>query len=146
VPRDCADAVLVGTCLQVSAWFLWEEKGSWVVDNKIQRGASAETGAAQLLIDAGYRIVERNFRCKAGELDIIARDGEVLVFVEVRSRADDEHGGAIEMIRRTKQRRVARVAACYLEIVNPAFDECRFDIVAITAGEAILLKDAFRVR
>lgn len=116
------------------------------MDTKIQRGASAEADAAQLLATAGYRIVERNFRCKAGELDIIARDGDVLVFVEVRSRADDEHGGAIEMIRRNKQRRVARVAACYLELMAPAFDECRFDIVAITAGEAILLKDAFRVR
>lgn len=125
---------------------LWEEKGSWVVDTKIQRGASAEADAAQLLATAGYRIVERNFRCKAGELDIIARDGDVLVFVEVRSRADHEHGSAIEMIRRSKQRRVARVAACYLELMAPAFDECRFDIVAITAGEAVLLKDAFRVR
>ncbi|MBC7978322.1 MAG: YraN family protein [Myxococcales bacterium] len=130
----------------MSAWFLWEEKGSWVVDNKLQRGASAEADAAQLLIDAGYRLVERNFRCKAGELDIVARDGDILVFVEVRSRADDAYGGAAEMIRRNKQRRVARVAACYIEMMAPAFDECRFDIVAITAGEAVLLKDAFRIR
>jgi putative endonuclease len=116
------------------------------VDSKLQRGASAEADAAQLLIAAGYRIVERNFRCKAGELDIIARDGDVLVFVEVRSRSDDEHGTAAEMIGRTKQHRVVRVARCYLAARAPAFDECRFDIVAITAGEAILLKDAFRVR
>jgi putative endonuclease len=115
------------------------------VDSKIERGASAETRAAQLLVAAGYRIVERNFRCKAGELDIVARDGDVLVFVEVRSRSDDEHGSAVEMIRRTKQRRVARVAAYYLATVEPVFDECRFDIIAITAGEPILLKDAFRV-
>lgn len=116
------------------------------MDNKIERGASAEADAARLLAAAGYRIVERNFRCKAGELDIIARDGDVLVFVEVRSRADAAHGSATEMIRWGKQRRVARVAACYLELVEPVFDQCRFDIVAITGGEAILLKDAFRVR
>lgn len=116
------------------------------MDSKIERGASAEADAALLLATAGYRIVERNFRCKAGELDIIARDGDVLVFVEVRSRADGEHGSASEMVGRTKQRRVARVAAAYLQLRAPAFDECRFDIVAITAGEAILLKDAFRVR
>jgi putative endonuclease len=116
------------------------------VDNKIQRGASAEADAAQLLATAGYRIVERNFRCKAGELDIIARDGDVLVFVEVRSRADHEHGDASEMVGRRKQRRVTRVAAAYLAMVAPAFDECRFDIVAITAGQAVLIKDAFRVR
>jgi putative endonuclease len=114
------------------------------VDSTVQTGAAAEREAACLLTAAGYRIVQRNFRCKAGELDIIARDGDVLVFVEVRSRADDRHGGAIEMIRRSKQRRVVRVARCYLATMAPAFDECRFDIVAITAGEAILLKDAFR--
>ena len=116
------------------------------MESKIQRGASAESAAVQLLVDAGYRIVERNFRCKAGELDIVARDGDVLVFVEVRSRSDDAHGSAFDMIRRDKQRRVVRVARCYLEAVAPQFEECRFDIVAITDGEAILIKDAFRVR
>ena len=116
--------------------------------NKVQRGASAEDCASQLLVDAGYRIVERNFRCKLGELDIVARDGDgdVLVFVEVRSRADDEHGSAVEMIRTTKQRRVVRVARYYLATVEPVFEQCRFDVVAVTAGEAILIKDAFRVR
>jgi putative endonuclease len=116
------------------------------VDQRIQQGAFAEGDATQLLVDAGYRIVERNYRCKAGELDIVARDGDVLVFIEVRSRSDDDHGNAFEMIRRTKQRRVIRVARYYLEAVAPDFEQCRFDIVAITAGEPILIKDAFRVR
>jgi putative endonuclease len=114
------------------------------VDCRIEQGAAAERDAAQLLVAAGYQIVERNFRCKAGELDIIARDAGVLVFVEVRSRADDEHGHAAEMIRRRKQRRVVRVARCYLAAAAPAFDECRFDVVAITGDDAVLLKDAFR--
>ena len=115
------------------------------MDSKIERGVSAETQAAQLLTDAGYRIVERNFRCRIGELDIVARDGDVLVFVEVRSRSDAHHGTAVEMIGRTKQRRVARVAAYYLATMAPVYEQCRFDIVAITAGEAILIKDAFRL-
>ena len=115
------------------------------MESKIQRGASAESAAVQLLVDAGYRIVERNFRCKAGELDIVARDGDVLVFVEVRSRSDDEHGCAAEMIGTAKQRRVARVARYYLGTAQPEFDECRFDIVGITAEESFLLRDAFRV-
>lgn len=114
--------------------------------DRIQQGVSAETQATRVLVEAGYRIVERNFRCKAGELDIIARDGEVLVFVEVRSRSDDEHGSAAEMIRPTKQRRVARVATYYLATVEAVFEECRFDIVAITAGDAVLIRDAFRLR
>ena len=116
------------------------------MDSRIESGASAEAEAARLLIAAGYRVVERNFRCKVGELDIVARDGDVLAFVEVRSRSDDEHGNAAEMIRYSKQRRVARVAAYYLATVEPVFDECRFDIVAITAGDAVLIKDAFRLR
>ena len=108
------------------------------------QGAAAEGDAAALLTSAGYQIVERNFRGKAGELDIVARDGEVLVFVEVRSRSDAEHGDAVEMIGRSKQRRVVRVARCYLATVAPAFEHCRFDVVAITGGEAVLIKDAFR--
>lgn len=115
------------------------------MDTRLERGAAAEREAAQLLASAGYEIVERNFRCKAGELDIVARDGDVLVFVEVRSRSDGDHGDAVEMIRRGKQRRVVRVARYYLATAAPVFDRCRFDIVAITGGEAILLKDAFRV-
>jgi putative endonuclease len=114
------------------------------VDNKRQRGASAEADAAQLLIASGYHIVERNFRCRFGELDLVARDGDVLVFVEVRSRADDEHGAAVLAVGPAKQRQVARVAAFYIAAVQPAFAECRFDIVAITGGDPVVMKDAFR--
>ena len=112
--------------------------------DKLERGAAAERDAAELLLAEGYEIVERNFRCKAGELDIVARDGDVLVFVEVRSRSDDDHGCAVEMIGRAKQRRVVRVARHYLAIAAPQFERCRFDVVAITAGAPILLRDAFR--
>jgi putative endonuclease len=111
----------------------------------VERGTSAETRAARLLAASGYRIVERNFRCKLGELDIIARDGEILVFVEVRSRADAEHGSALDMIGPRKRARVARVAAFYLEAMRPSYERCRFDVVGITGGDAILIKDAFRL-
>lgn len=109
-------------------------------------GASAEMAATRLLLECGYRIVERNFRCAAGELDVVARDrDETLVFVEVRSRADREHGHAAEMIGVRKQRQVARVAACYLAIRAPAYDEIRFDVVAITGGDLELIRDAWRL-
>jgi putative endonuclease len=114
------------------------------VDSTVQRGASAEAAAARLLTASGYQIVERNFRCRFGELDLVARDGDVLVFVEVRSRRDDAHGAAIAMIGPAKQRQVARVARFYLAAMQPAFEACRFDIVAITGGEPLVLKDAFR--
>jgi putative endonuclease len=113
--------------------------------DKRQRGVDAEQTAAELLLAAGYEIVERNFRCRAGELDIVARDGDLLVFVEVRSRSDGAHGDAVEMVRDGKRRQVIRVARYYLAAAVPAFERCRFDVVAITAGQAIWLPDAFRV-
>lgn len=115
------------------------------MDPRIARGLTAEAQAAELLLASGYRIVERNFRCDAGELDIVARDGPVLAFVEVRSRSDAAHGHALHMVGARKQRRVVRVARCYLALKAPRFDECRFDVVAITAGDPVLVKDAFRV-
>ena len=113
--------------------------------NTLAAGASAEAAATRLLLERGYQIVERNFRCKAGELDLIARDRGVLVFVEVRSRADAEHGHAAEMVDAHKQRQVARVAEYYLAMREPDYDQVRFDVVAITGGQAELIQDAWRL-
>lgn len=116
-----------------------------MAQGKQAAGASAEAQAARLLLERGYRIVERNFRCKAGELDLIAIDRGVLVFVEVRSRADARHGHAAETVRAHKQRQVARVAQHYLAERAPAYDEVRFDVVAITGAEIELIQDAWRL-
>ncbi len=93
----------------------------------------------------GYRIVERNFRCRLGEIDIVARDGDALVFVEVRSRADGTRGSAEESVNPAKQRRIARVATAYLTARRPEFDACRFDVVGITGDRVTVLVDAFRL-
>lgn len=110
----------------------------------IEIGADAEERAACHLETQGYRIVERNYRCKAGELDVVAYDGATLVFVEVRSRASDEFGHAAEMVTPRKQRQVARVAEMYLLERRPRYADARFDVVAITGGDIVLLRDAFR--
>jgi len=110
----------------------------------VDLGSSAETDAVGALVAAGYRIVERNFTCKAGELDIVARDGDVLVFVEVRSRADAGHGHAAEMVSPSKRAQVTRVARVYLHTRAPAYDECRFDVVAVTGGAVDIIRDAWR--
>ncbi len=107
-------------------------------------GVMAELRASKLLRRHGLRILERNFRCAVGELDIVAAEGDTLVFVEVRSRADSVHGSAIDAIGRTKQLQVARVAAYYLALRVPAYANCRFDVVAITGGHAQHLRDAWR--
>lgn len=112
---------------------------------RIELGARGEDRASRALRARGYRVVERNFRCTQGELDAVAFDGDTLVFVEVRSRADDRHGGGLAAVGHAKQRRVARVAAAYLSIRRPRFDRCRFDVVAITGDDLVIIQDAFRV-
>jgi putative endonuclease len=114
------------------------------MSSTVERGSAAEARAVQLLVRKGYRIVERNFRCGSSELDVIARDGDVLVFVEVRSRADDAHGHAAETVDRRKQRQVAKVAMHYIGLRDPVFVKSRFDVVAITGDEELLIQDAFR--
>ena len=111
---------------------------------RLDYGERGEDRAARALRAQGNRIVERNFRCKAGELDLVARDRGTLVFVEVRTRADDSCGGAVQAVGYWKQRQVARVARVYLAMKRPTFDRCRFDVVAITGPELVIIKDAFR--
>ncbi len=108
-------------------------------------GASAEHRAVAALEAAGYEIVERNFRCKVGELDIIARQGDLLIFVEVRSRGNADHGHAAEMVYPSKQRKVARVARFYLDTRDPSYRRVRFDVVAITGATIELIEDAWRI-
>lgn len=115
------------------------------VANTVERGTSAESLAVRELVRRGYRIVERNFRCSAGELDVVARDGETLVFVEIRSRQSDRFGSALEAVGKAKQRQVARVAAMYLALKKPKFVDCRFDVVGITGGRVEVVQDAWRL-
>ena len=93
----------------------------------------------------GLAIVERNYKCKVGELDIIARDGNTLVFVEVRSRVSARFGSAIDAITRAKQRQVTRVAEVYLQHKRPREARFRFDVIAITGPQLIYIRDAWRL-
>jgi putative endonuclease len=113
--------------------------------SKASRGRSGERRAVAYLEGRGYRVVERNFRCRAGEIDIIARDGNDLVFVEVRTRADGRRGSALETVGARKQARIARVAEAYLALRSPACSSCRFDVVGITGDDIELVVDAFRL-
>jgi putative endonuclease len=115
------------------------------VSSTVDRGGAAERIAVRELVRLGYHIVERNFRCAAGELDVIARDGDTLVFVEVRSRRSDRFGSALEAVGRNKQRQVSRVAAVYLALRKPKFDTCRFDVVGITGTQIDVVQDAWRL-
>jgi len=109
------------------------------------RGERGEALAVAALTGRGYRIVERNFRCRLGELDVVAFDGGTLVFVEVRSRRDARFGGGLAAVPVRKLRQVARVAAVYLAARRPRFETCRFDVVAVTGDRVEVVRDAFRI-
>lgn len=95
-------------------------------------GKSGEDLAVAELGRRGYAIVARRYRTRHGEIDVVARDGDALVFVEVRRRSGEGCGAAAESVTRDKQRRVARMAADYLSR-HGLYDRCavRFDVVAI---------------
>jgi putative endonuclease len=105
-------------------------------------GKAAEDAAAAYLQKQGLRLVERNWRCKGGELDLIMRDGAVLVFVEVRERNNARFGGAGASITTTKQARLLHAARLYLA-GQAAPPPCRFDAVLIEAGRLDWVRDAF---
>ncbi|MBB3231573.1 YraN family protein [Halomonas stenophila] len=95
------------------------------------RGARVERLAADWLVARGLALEASNQHAKGGELDLVMRDGETLVFVEVRHRADARHGHPLETITLTKQRRLIRAARFYLQR-NRLSCPCRFDVLAVT--------------
>lgn len=111
-------------------------------------GHAAETLACRYLEDRGLTLVARNVRSRFGEIDLVMRERETLVFVEVRRRASERFGGAAETVGARKQQRLRATAEVYLQS-HPQQSQkpCRFDIVAITdhgAGQRIdWLRDAF---
>jgi putative endonuclease len=111
----------------------------------MNRGAQAEQWAAQYLSRQGLKLVEQNYRSRYGEIDLIMRDGEALVFVEVRLRGNADFGGAAASIDARKQQRIIRTAQQYLAGL-PRIPPCRFDAVLMgdeQGGQVAWLKNAF---
>ncbi|APC08106.1 YraN family protein [Neomoorella thermoacetica] len=96
-----------------------------------RRGQIGEAAAAALLADSGYRILERNYRCPLGEIDIVAAQGEEIVFIEVRTRSSQNFGTPQESVDGRKRLRLRRLAAYYLGSRGLAGRSCRFDVVAV---------------
>ena len=108
------------------------------------RGEQGEALAAAFLQKHGLSITARNYRCRYGEIDLIARDGKTLVFVEVRSRASGAYGGAAASITAAKKDKLLKAARHYLATL-PSEPACRFDAVLITGDPPQLewLRNAF---
>lgn len=107
------------------------------------RGLAAERRAARYLTERGLALLATNYRCRFGEIDLIMRDREQLVFVEVRLRRHGGFGGALESVDHRKQRRIGLAARHYLQ--RERLDApCRFDVVGIDGEDRIeWLRDAF---
>lgn len=108
-------------------------------------GGAYEEMAAAFLHKKGYCILDRNVHCKQGEVDIIALDGNVYVFVEVKYRKSISHGDPMEMVPYTKQRKICKAALYYLMKKGLGEDTpCRFDIIGIYGdGQIRQIENAF---
>lgn len=106
------------------------------------RGALAEEQAARFLERQGLDIVARNYRTRFGEIDLIAREGATLVFVEVRMRSSDGYGGAAGSIGARKQARIVAAARQFLARI-PREPVCRFDVVTLESDTPQWLRGAF---
>ena len=108
-------------------------------------GALAEQSAAEFLQRHGLALIESNYRCRFGEVDLILRDGAVLVFAEVRQRSRGDFGGAAASIDTHKRQRLTLTAQHYLAAL-PRIPPCRFDAVLLDgAGNIEWVKNAFEV-
>ncbi|HEX4384122.1 MAG TPA: YraN family protein [Myxococcales bacterium] len=106
-------------------------------------GDAGEAAAAAFLEAAGYLIIARNHRCRRGEVDLIAEQGEILVFVEVRTRETAAFGGPEETVNFRKQQRVVAAAQDYLMRRRGPPRGARFDVIAVVSGQIAHYPNAF---
>ena len=111
-------------------------------------GRAGEEVAIEYLCERGYRILERNFRCRVGEIDLIARDGRTLAFIEVKTRRSRTFGDPAFAVTSEKQRRLIKASQVYLGRKGDVQEFCRFDVVTIQLDQAglrvELIKNAFQ--
>jgi len=102
-----------------------------MANNKIKLGTQGEDIAAKYLQGQGYKILQRNFRSRYGEIDIICAREQCIIFIEVKTRTNTSFGSPEESITKTKQQHIHKVALIYLETYPYPFKEIRFDVIGI---------------
>lgn len=112
------------------------------MDNR-KTGSSYEKIAGEYLTLHGYEILEYNFRCRSGEIDIIAKDGAYLVFCEVKYRKNTQKGSPLDAITIEKQKKISKTALYYITTRRKNESPCRFDVIGILGDEIQLIKHAF---
>jgi len=120
-----------------------------IFSKEMSFGKQGEVFAASYLKGLKYKILETNYRCRCGEIDIIARDGPVLVFVEVKSRRGTSYGPPQLSVTPFKQRQISKTALTYLLHNRLMEEHARFDVIALLVrnGEPVVnhIKDAFEL-
>lgn len=111
--------------------------------NKRKTGTRYEQAAGFFLEQIGYEVLEYNYRCRFGEIDIIAKDGICLVFCEVKYRSGREKGSPLEAVDNRKQQRIFRCASHYLAGRGLEDVPCRFDVIGIEGTAVTHIKNAF---
>lgn len=116
-------------------------------ENSLLIGETCEEQAANFLKKRGYKILQRNFRTKFGELDIVAKEKDTVVFLEVKGRSNFSRGLPQEAINNFKRRKIAKCALLFLKKNNLTDSKARFDVVSINTnvGEVKLFKNAFEL-
>jgi putative endonuclease len=98
---------------------------------KDELGRAGEEHAVRFLQAGGLQVLDRNWRCREGEIDVVAREGDALVVVEVKTRSGRSHGSAMEAVGPVKLARLRRLACRWLAAQNQSFDSVRIDVVAL---------------
>jgi putative endonuclease len=115
--------------------------------SRIKTGKKGEEIAVRHLQKLGYRILERNYRCPLGEIDVVARDKDTIVFVEVKSRKTEACGDPELAVGKAKQKKMSLLSLYYLSQQAPSLMDARFDVVAVkmlsSGTEVKLFRDAF---
>jgi putative endonuclease len=106
-------------------------------------GARGEELAASWYLDRGYEIVDRNWRCRDGEIDIVATRGSVLVVCEVKTRSSDAFGSPAAAVTPAKQRRLRRLAMAWLDGHGARGRHLRFDVAAVVGNTVTVIEGAF---
>ena len=116
---------------------------------RLDLGREGEALALRRLQELGYRCIARNYRCALGEVDLVARDGDTLVFVEIKTRKGMDLGYAKQAVTERKKRQVSKVALAYMKENRCCDAKARFDVVAVRTGggqeEIEVVKNAFEL-
>jgi putative endonuclease len=114
-----------------------------VTQQRRRLGAAGEDLAAAWYEARGWTVLDRNWRCRAGELDLVLRRGRTTVFCEVKTRSSLAFGSPLEAVTRTKEQRIRRLAAMWLEAATGPAGEVRFDVAAVLDGQLEVVEAAF---